>query len=147
MRTLAVQTTLAPLNSRPSSFSTAVLRSAAVSNSTKLLHPFISLCLKDRLPGLTLFHLGHDRSRSRRRRGWIDARSLSDPISDSIVSCCPGRMLKDARLRCGNTVTPLDSPRDESLRLVLHSQTVCNLGGYPITTVKSKKIWHNAVQI
>lgn len=34
--TSAVQVTRAPLNSRPSSFSTAVLRSAAVSNSTKL---------------------------------------------------------------------------------------------------------------
>ena len=35
--TSATQVTRAPLNSRPSSFSTAVLRSAAVSNSTKLL--------------------------------------------------------------------------------------------------------------
>jgi hypothetical protein len=35
-RTLATQVTRTFLNSRPSSFSTAVLRSAAVSNSTKL---------------------------------------------------------------------------------------------------------------
>jgi hypothetical protein len=35
--TSATQVTRAPLNSRPSSFSTAVLKSAAVSNSTKLL--------------------------------------------------------------------------------------------------------------
>ena len=36
-QTSATQVTRTPLNSRPSSFSTAVLRSAAVSNSTKLL--------------------------------------------------------------------------------------------------------------
>lgn len=36
--TLATQVTRAPLNSRPSSFSTAVRRSAADSNSTKLRH-------------------------------------------------------------------------------------------------------------
>lgn len=35
--TSATQVTRAPLNSRPSSFSTAVFKSAAVSNSTKLL--------------------------------------------------------------------------------------------------------------
>jgi hypothetical protein len=39
MLTSAMQVTRTPLNSSPSSFSTALLRSAAVSNSTKL--PFM----------------------------------------------------------------------------------------------------------
>jgi hypothetical protein len=44
LHTSATQVTRTPLNSRPSSFSTAVLRSAAVSNSTKLLNLLALKC-------------------------------------------------------------------------------------------------------
>lgn len=41
---------------------------------------------------LTPCHHGRDRSRSRQRRGWIDGRSLSGPISRIHVSRCPGML-------------------------------------------------------
>lgn len=73
--TSAMHWTRFPLNSRPSSFSTAVRRSAAVSNSTKLLAGQQSRRKADG-PGLTLCRWTRDRSRSRRRPGWTDAQSL-----------------------------------------------------------------------
>lgn len=80
--TSETQRTVAPLNSCPSSFSTAAARSAAVSYSTKLMHVSLALTFCD-MRKLTLcrcrLHRAHGQLRSRRRRGPADEQNPSGP--------------------------------------------------------------------
>lgn len=74
-----MQVTSCPLNSRRSSFSTAVFRSAAVSYSTNL--DFVSMRVRGICQGaLTQCRRAHVQLQSRRRPIQIDGQSLSGPI-------------------------------------------------------------------
>ena len=89
--TFATQLTRAPLKSRVSSFSTAVLRSAAVSNSTNLCCKSANIPYKtSQKQRRTLHHCHCGRFRNKQRRGQIGGRNLSDPISRVHVSRSPG---------------------------------------------------------
>lgn len=80
-QTSAVQRTLEPLKSELSNFSTAIFKSAAVSNSTKLSRSVKFLCSARSL--FTLYHRGHDQPRSRPRRGRNGEQNLSNPMASS----------------------------------------------------------------
>lgn len=103
---MAMHVTRMLLKSRPSSFSTAVLRSAAVSNSTKLAR--VSLDHLGRTPcqRLTPRHCRCGPSPSRRRQGRIAGQSLSSPISRVHVSRNPGVGIGEIPLRKSQAKRP-----------------------------------------